>query len=231
MPQAWITYVAQPRRRLPSRSVSASRKATSLESDRGSHGGSDGAAPKWARLYRARGRSAGSPPASWSNRCRTSASALSRPPKLPLFAKSAARRPPGRTDAQSGRGARRCSGSLRSVWVELLGEKHGRRLEDLVRAAQLVVLLAQPPDLLTLLAGHQIGALAREDGSSSIRGLRETQPGSRPRSAPPWRHQTKSFAAIVARHNAAVNPSVRLGGRRARRARGGAIPDSGRERA
>src|SRR5215217_2224625 len=60
---------------------------------------------------------------------------------------------------RSGRGARRCSGSLRSVWVELPGEKQARRLEDLVRAAQLVVLLAQPADLLALRTRQQLRPL------------------------------------------------------------------------
>src|SRR4051794_37953613 len=40
--------------------------------------------------------------------------------------------------------------------VELLGEKHRRRLEDLVRAPELVVLLAQAPDLLALLRREQL---------------------------------------------------------------------------
>ena len=50
--------------------------------------------------------------------------------------------------------------SPRSVLVELLGEKHRRRLQDLVRAAQLVVLLAQLLDLLPLVGAQQIGPLA-----------------------------------------------------------------------
>jgi Integrase core domain len=57
---------------------------------------------------------------------------------------------------RSGHGTHRRSGSLRSVRVELLGEKHARRLQDLVRSAQLEVLLPQPLDLLALLAGRQL---------------------------------------------------------------------------
>src|SRR5207247_5800201 len=57
---------------------------------------------------------------------------------------------------RSGHDARRRSGSPRSVWVELLGKKHARRLQDLVRTAQLEILLPQALDLLTLLARRQI---------------------------------------------------------------------------
>ena len=43
--------------------------------------------------------------------------------------------------------------SFLSVWVDLLREKHRGGLENLVPAAQLVVLLAEPPDLLALVPG------------------------------------------------------------------------------
>ena len=71
-------------------------------------------------------------------------------------------RPESRRSARprSGHGARRRSGSPRSVWVELLGKKHARRLQDLVRTAQLEVLLAEPLDLFALLTRRQTGPQA-----------------------------------------------------------------------
>src|SRR3954466_1508024 len=90
--------------------------------------------------------------------------------------------------------------------VKLPGEKHRGRLEDLVRPAQLVVLTPQSTDLLALQAAEQLGAGARIGLSlaqalaqrlgillrtghgggaspparteSSLRGLRQTRPGS-----------------------------------------------------
>src|SRR5207302_7852064 len=61
---------------------------------------------------------------------------------------------------RSARDADRHTRSPRSVRVELLGKKHGGRFQDLVRAAQVMHLATQLADLLALLAGQQIGALA-----------------------------------------------------------------------
>ena len=69
---------------------------------------------------------------------------------------------PGRSARRrSGRGAHRCSGSPRSVLVELLREKHRRGFQDLVRATQLEVLRAQLADLLTLRASSADPAARR----------------------------------------------------------------------
>jgi hypothetical protein len=46
------------------------------------------------------------------------------------------------------------------VWVELAGEKHARRLEDLIRTPRVRDLTAQLLDLLALLAAQQVLALA-----------------------------------------------------------------------
>src|SRR6059058_3306692 len=54
------------------------------------------------------------------------------------------------------------SGSLLSVWVQLLGKKHRGLFENRIRAAQLEHLTAQTPDLLALLAGQTV-AHARID--------------------------------------------------------------------
>src|ERR1019366_7919871 len=90
---------------------------------------------------------------------------------------------------RSDRDAPRYSGSPRSVCVELLGKKHRRRLEDLVRATQLEVLLAQLLDLLTLGRAQQLAALAAISlglAHTLAQRLRvNTQVGGDPRDRPP----------------------------------------------
>ena len=76
-----------------------------------------------------------------------------RTPTRPGSCRSARRR--------SGRDGSRCSGSPRSVLVELLREKHRSGLQDLIRAAQLEVLGAQPAGSSRSCARRQIRALAR----------------------------------------------------------------------
>ena len=96
------------------------------------------------------------------------------PAEQPLVVESTVRAPPGgalivgghrhaqgpcrSARPQSGRGARRRSGSLRSVWVELPCEKQRRRPQDLVRTSQLRVLFAEPADLLPLFSREQVCA-------------------------------------------------------------------------
>jgi hypothetical protein len=46
------------------------------------------------------------------------------------------------------------------VWVEPAGEKHARRLEDLIHPTQMRNLAAQLLDLLALLTGEEVLALA-----------------------------------------------------------------------
>ena len=65
-----------------------------------------------------------------------------RTPTRPARCRSARRR--------SDHGTYRCTRSLRPVCVELLGEKHRRRLQDLIRPPQLEVLAPQLADLLPL---------------------------------------------------------------------------------
>jgi hypothetical protein len=63
-----------------------------------------------------------------------------------------------------------------SVWVELAREKQRRRLQNLIRSRQLVVLRAQPADLFALLARQQLAALAAARLGSEGPGNYATEP-------------------------------------------------------
>src|SRR5450755_1290983 len=90
---------------------------------------------------------------------------------------------------RSARGADRHTRSPRSVRVELLGKKHRRALEDLIRAAQLLVLPTQPSDLLALLRREHLTTRAavglRLAHALTQRLMMDTQISSHPRDRPP----------------------------------------------
>jgi hypothetical protein len=96
------------------------------------------------------------------------------------------------------------------VWIELAREKHGRRFQDLVRAAQLEHLTTKLANLLALRAGRQIRT--RPSFASTwrtyLRSVSDGNPGSAATCAI---GRPESNTSLVARSNSSTGYFLALG--------------------